>query len=201
MRAPFRLAPFRLVGVQFLLAGLLAACAMEDPGNRFPPITFQHLPDLSLDVGDIQVEQAYVTPGQRPNVDHLFPVQPKNAAVQWAQDRLVARGDRLTFRYIVRQASAVETELETTTGVRGLLTTDQAARYEVHIVVEMQVLDGRQIQGSAKAEARRSTTVEEGISLAERERAWYRLTEDTMRDLDKQLEETIRSAFFPYIVL
>jgi hypothetical protein len=65
----------------------------------------------------------------------------------------------------------------------------------------MQVLDGRQIQGTAKAEARRSTTVEEGISLAERERAWYRLTEDTMKDLDKQLEETIRSAFFPYIVL
>lgn len=201
MRALFRLAPVRFVGIPLLLAGLLAACAMEDPGNRFPPIAFQHLPDISLDVGDIQIEQAYVTPGHRPNVDHLFPEQPKNAAVQWAQDRLVARGDRLTFRYIVRQASAVETELETTTGVKGLLTTDQAARYEVHIVVEMQVLDGRQIQGTAKAEARRSTTVAEGISLADRERAWYRLTEDTMKDLDKQLEETIRSAFFPYIVL
>lgn len=194
-------APFRLAAIPLLLAGLLSACAMEDPGNRFPPITFQHLPDIGLDVGDIQIEQAYQSPGQRPNVDHLFPQQPKNVAVQWAQDRLVARGDRLTFRYIVRQASAVETELETTSGVKGLLTTDQAARYEVHVVIEMQVLDGRQIQGTAKTEARRSTTVEEGISLAERERAWYRLTEDTMKDLDQQLEETIRSAFFPYIVL
>jgi hypothetical protein len=201
MRAPSRFAAFRLFGLPLLLAGLLAACAMENPGTRFPPITFQHLSDISLDVGDIQIEQASETPGHRPNVDHLFPVQPKNAAVQWAQDRLDARGDRLTFRYIVRQASAVETELETTSGVKGLLTTDQAARYEIHIVIEMQVLDGRQIQGSAKAEARRSTTVEEGISLADRERAWYRLTEDTMKDLDKQLEETIRSAFFPYIVL
>jgi hypothetical protein len=191
----------RLTAIPLLLAGLLAGCAMEDPGNRFPPLSFQHLPDINLDVGDIQVEQAYVTPGQRPNVDHLFPVQPKNAAVQWAQDRLVARGDRLTFRYIVRQASAVESELETTKGVKGLLTTDQAARYETHIEVEMQVLDGHLVQGTAKAEARRSTTVEEGISLAERERTWYRLTEDTMKDLDKQLEETIRSAFFPYIVL
>lgn len=194
-------APFRFATIPLLLAGLLAACASEDLGNRFPPITFQNLPDINLDVGDIQIEQAYETPARRPNVDHLFPVQPKNAAVQWAQDRLVARGDRLSFRYIVRHASAVETELETTKGVKGLLTTDQAARYEVHIVIEMQVLDGRQLQGTAKAEARRSTTVEEGISLAERERAWYRLTEETMDDLDRQLEETIRSAFFPYIVL
>ena len=201
MRAPFRFAFFRLLGAPLLLAGFLAACATEDLGNRFPPMNFQDSPDINLDVGEIKIEQAYQAPAQRPNVDHLFPVQPKNVAVQWAEDRLAARGDRLTFLYIVREASAVETELETTKGVKGLLKTEQAARYETHIVIEMQVLDGRYVQGTAKAEARRSTTVEEGISLAERERAWYRLTEETMKDLDRQLEETIRSAFFPYIVL
>lgn len=194
-------APLRLAAVSLLLAGLLAACAMDDPGNRFPPYSFQHLPDINLDVGDIQIEQAYVTPGRRPNVDHLFPIPPKDAAVQWAQDRLVARGDRLTLRYIVREASALETELETTGGVKGLITTDQSARYETSIVIDMQILDGRQVQGTAKAEARRSITVPEDITLAERERTWHRLTEDTMKDLDKQLEETIRTAFFPYIVL
>src|SRR3546814_19437156 len=80
-----------------------------------------------------------------------------------------------------------------------MLTTDQSERYEARIVVEMQVLDGRQIQGSAKAEARRSVTVAEDSSLNEREEVWYRLTEDTMRDLDQQLEQTIREAFLPYI--
>jgi hypothetical protein len=65
----------------------------------------------------------------------------------------------------------------------------------------MQVLDGRQIQGNAKAEARRSLTVPEDSTLNEREEVWYRLTEQTMRDLDVQLEQTIREAFFPYIVL
>jgi hypothetical protein len=82
-----------------------------------------------------------------------------------------------------------------------MLTTDQSERYELHIVVEMQVLDGRQIQGNAKAEARRSLTVPEDSTLNEREEVWYRLTEQTMRDLDVQLEQTIREAFFPYIVL
>ena len=184
-----------------VLAGLLAACSMDDPSNRFAQLTYQHRPDINLDVGEIQIETAYVTPGQPPNVDHRFPVEPKDAAVRWAQDRLVARGDRLTFRYIVREASAVETSLPTSGGITGMLTTDQSERYELHMVVEMQVLDGRQIQGSARAEARRSLTVAEDSSLTEREEAWYRLTEQTMRDLDQQLEQTIREAFFPYIVL
>jgi hypothetical protein len=65
----------------------------------------------------------------------------------------------------------------------------------------MQILDGRQVQGTASAEARRSVTVPEDITLNEREKVWYKLTEDTMNDLNDQLEETIKTAFFPYIVL
>jgi hypothetical protein len=191
----------RLAAAAAVLAGLLAACSMDDPNNRFAQLTYQHLPDINLDVAEIQIEQAYVTPGQPPNVDHLFPVQPKDAVVRWAQDRLVARGDRMTFRYIVREASAVEMALPVSGGITGMVTTDQSERYELHLVVEMQILDGRQIQGTAKAEARRSLTVPEDSSLKEREQVWYRLTEQTMRDLDQQLEQTIREAFFPYIVL
>jgi hypothetical protein len=191
----------RLAVAIVVLAGLPAACSLDDPTNRFAQMTYGHLPKINLDVGEIQIEQAYVTPGQAPNVDHLFPVQPKDAAVRWAQDRLAARGDRLTFRYIVRQASAIETPLPSSGGLTGMLTTEQSERYEVHLVVEMQVLDGRQIQGTGRAEARRSVTVAEDSSLAEREDVWYRLTEDAMRDLDQQLEKTIREAFFPYIVL
>ncbi len=184
------------------LLGLLAAgCAADDPGNRFAGLTYEHLPDINLDVGEIQVEQAYKATTEAPNVGHVFPVPPKDAAVRWGQDRLVAKGDRLTFRYIVRQASAIETELPKTQGVTGLLTTDQSERYEVHIVIDMQVLDGRQVQGNATAEARRSVTVPEDITLNEREQIWYKLTQDTMNDLNDQLEETIKTAFFPYIVL
>jgi len=189
-----------LLAAAFLLAAA-AACTLDDPGNRFADITYEHRPDIGLDVGTIEIEQTYQGTGEPPHVEHRFPRRPGVVAQQWARDRVVARGDRLTFRYIVREASAIETELERTGGVTGFLTTEQSERYETHIVVEMQIIDGRQLLGSASAEARRSVTVPEDISLNERERVWYRLTEDTMNDLDKQLEETIRKAFFPYIVL
>src|SRR3546814_17397284 len=92
-------------------------------------------------------------------------MQPKDAAVRWAQDRLVASGDRLTFRYIVREASVVESPLPVSGGITGMLTTDQSERYEAGIVVEMQVLDGRQTQGRAKADASRPVTVAEASSF------------------------------------
>ena len=196
MRAFFR--PFFAL---VLLGGFTAACTFDDPQNRFADITYAHLPDIRLDVGEVRIEQTYVEPGRDPNVDHVFPVKPKDAAVRWGQDRLEAEGDLLVLRYIVREASVTETALETKSGVTGLLTTDQAERYDARIVIDMQILDGRQVQATASAEARRSITVPEGISLKEREQVWYELTENVMNDLNKQLEETIRSAFFPYVVL
>lgn len=195
MRALYRSA------VALVLSSLATACAIDEPGNRFEPISFAELPAIGLDVGSVEIEQTYKGTGQAPNVEHRFPVRPGDAAVRWAEDRLSAEGDRLTFRYVVRQASAVETVLPRTGGVTGLLTTDQSERYETHIVIDMQVLDGRQVQGTASAEARRSITVPEDITLNERERVWYKLTKDTMNDLNDQLEATIKRAFFPYIVL
>jgi len=191
----------RLLFAFVFLGGLPAACALDDPQNRFAEIAYTDLPVIGLDVGEVRVEQNYVEPGKEPNVDHRFPIKPKDAAARWAKDRLGAKGDRLVFRYIVREASVTETALETESGVSGLLTTDQSERYDARIVVDMQILDGRQVQGTASAEARRSVTVPEGISLKEREKVWYGLTKDLMNDLNTQLEETIRSAFFPYVVL
>lgn len=196
MRALFR--PFFAF---VLFGGLTAGCAFDDPQNRFADITFAHLQDIRLDVGDVRIEQTYVSPGRDPNVEHIFPVKPEDAALRWGQDRLEAEGDRLVFRYIVREASVTETALETESGVTGLLTTDQAERYDARIVIDMQILDGRQVQATASTEARRFITVPEGISLKEREQVWYELTDNLMNDLNTQLEETINSAFFPYVVL
>lgn len=192
--------PFRLAAVALLLAAL-TGCAMQNPSNHFADITFEQLPKIRLDVSDVLVENDYDSSDKPPHVERRFPVAPADAAMQWARDRLQATGDHLTFRYIVREASATETNLPKTTGLTGMLTTDQSQRYEVHIRIEMQLLDGNEALGLANAEARHSVTVPEDITLNDREKAWYKLTKDTMDDLNKQLETTIHGAFFPYIVL
>ena len=103
-------------------------------------------------------------------------------------------GLRLSRTGFTNDAELLTTKLETHT-------THRLHRALGCVEADMQILDGRQVQGTASAEARRSITVPEGITLNERERVWYKLTQDTMNDLNDQLEATIKSAFFPYIVL
>jgi len=84
----------------------------------------------------------------------------------------------------------------------GMFTTEQSERYDARVVVEMQIIagDGR-IEGSLTAKAERSRSVPEDISLNERERLWFQMTEDLMKELDAQLEQTIKTTFFPFVIL
>ncbi len=192
-----------------LLAGLglaavpavLAGCNLPPPNSGFAAITFEHLPDIRLDVGEVLIEESYQGPGRAPHVEHLFPVPPATAALRWAGDRLVAAGSVRRARYVVREASVIEVPLETKGGIEGAFTVEQSERYEGRIKVELQILDGQQIEATAQAESWRSTTVPENVSLRGREEIWYRMTEQLMADLNSELEKVIETTYAPYRVL
>ena len=202
-----------------LLAGALAlitalaACTATPPPAQFPQVGIDAAP-IRLDVGTVAIERAYQPPNAAPNVDHRFPVRPLDAAVQWAETRLVAAGVAVTTadedptvvarraRFIVRDASVVETSLEPIGGLKGLFTTEQSERYDARVVVEIEIVDGAgQVVGTASATGTRTRTVPEDITLSEREEVWFEMTEELMHELDTQLEHTIRSVFADYVAL
>jgi hypothetical protein len=196
----------RLSRRAFMTAALLGsltlgACETPPPQNRFPEITFKHLPPITLDVRDISVEDEYRAPGTPPNVEHLFPVRPAAAAAAWGRDRLVAGGTTKRFRYIVRDASAIETNLKTSTGLTGALTVDQSQRYSLNIAVDMQLIgdDGASL-GTASAKVEHSITVPEDSKLSDREKTWFKLVDDAMKELNEQLEKTVKTVFFKYVI-
>jgi len=196
-----RLPRFALLAVALVGGLALSGCTTPPPQNRFAEITFRHLPPIQLDVREIAVEDEYRAPGVPPNVDHLFPVRPAVAATAWGRDRLVVAGATRRLRYVVREASVVETSLKKKEGLTSVLTVDQSERYDLRIVVEMQIIgdDGR-TEGTANGQVERSITVPEDIKLGEREKAWFKMVEDAMKELDTQLEKTIKTVFFPYLV-
>jgi len=196
-----RLPRFALLAVALLCGLAFSGCTTPPPQNRFAEITFRHLPQIKLDVREVAVEDEYRAPGVPPNVDHLFPVRPAVAAAAWGRDRLAATGTTRRLRYIVREASAVEAPLKTKEGLTGVLTVDQSERYDLRIVVEMQIIgdDGR-TEGTANAQVERSITVPEDIKLGEREKAWFKMVEDAMKEMDAQLEKTVKTVFFPYVI-
>lgn len=199
----FRHCPFLpAVAVVFLGLALGACTAAPPPKSDFAPISFAGKPPIRLDVGEISVELAYKPPNRPPNVEHLFPDKPGDVAARWAGERLVAAGPANRARYIVREASVTETRLETKGGVTGALTTEQSERYEARVVVEIQITgaaDGS--TGTATVEAERSVTVPEDATVNERERTWHELMQKLMADLDTQLEKTITTVFFRYLII
>ena len=181
---------------------LAAACQMQPERNQFADLTFQHMTPIRLDVRDIVVEQAYSAPLESPNVDHDFPVKPMDAAVQWAEDRLVAAGATRTATFVVRDASVVETPLPQAGGLEGMLTTEQSERYEARLEIQIVIRDDRGWEeGSLVTEVNRTVTVPEDSTLNDREKAWYAMTEKLLADLDRQLAQTIETTFHHYLVL
>ena len=182
-----------------LVLPLLAACTTPPDAPKFADITFEHRPDIEMDVADIVVEQAYQAPMEAPNVDHLFPVQPARALMAWGQDRLVAMGERGLATYTVTDASAVVEDLGTDQSLSDYFTTEQAERYTLKMAVRLSV-EHPGGTASIRVTGQRATTVPEGASVFDRERVWYEMTEKLMADMDAELETTLRQELGRYVL-
>lgn len=179
---------------------VLAGCNTPPPVAKFPDITYAHMAPIQLDVKRIEVVWAYSPPYAPPNVDHLFPTPPGKAAERWAHDRLKAVGKEGYARFIIRDASVVETNLRKTGGIAGALTTDQAFRYDGVIDVELQLQDDLgQRDGRVTARATMSQTAPEDATINQTEQIWFDMTEAMMKQINAQLETAILTHLQPFL--
>jgi hypothetical protein len=183
-----------------LLAVLLAGAACESPPSRgpFPELTYSHLPDLRLDVATIEIVEAYVAPGTDPNVEHLYPVTPAQAARRWAEDRLLAVGIEGFARFIILDASAIESR--NVAPPAGAASSDPRDRYDMRTAVRIEIVKANGAQRSfVAAEATLQDFVDPATTLNERERIWFRDVETLMHALNAELEQTVAEEFAPYL--
>ena len=180
----------------------LAACQPAPTLTVFPDPTYGHLGQIRLDVGTLDIVEAYRPPFAAPNVEHVFPVPPMVAARAWARDRLAAAGIAASGRavFTIREASVVETRLSTTGGVRGAFTVDQAHRYDAVLTVGLEILGpGGGQRGTVNVTARRSQTAPEDITLDGRDRLWFAMTEALIADMNRELEARIGAVLGPFL--
>lgn len=173
-------------------AGALAACDTRPQRYEFPELTYVHLPPIRLDVAVVDVIDTYRAPGTAPNVEHLFPTPPAKAMARWASDRLVAAGTNGGAVFTILRADVVEVPLERTTGIKGVFTEDQSYRYDATLEIRLDAENTSGLRrGSINARAVRSQTVAEDITLNERERIWFEMTELLLRDIGTKIEAEI----------
>jgi hypothetical protein len=183
-----------------VLIVFLAMTGCESPPSRvpFPEITFTHLPDIRLDVATIEIIEAYQSPGVDPNVEHLYPVTPAEAARRWAEDRLVAVGIDGFARFIILDASAVEQR--NAPPPAGSSSADPRDRYNMRTAIRIEIVKANGAQTAfVAAEATLQQYVDPATTLNERERIWFGNVEALMKTLDAELQRTIDSGFGPYL--
>ncbi len=172
-----------------LLALALVSCNTPPKRQSFPEITFQHLQPFRLDVARVQIVDGY-QPDPGADIGSQFPEAPAAVARQWAEDRLTAVGQQGEAIYTITLAKAIQTPLKRSQGMSAMTHKDQSDRYDLAITVNLEVRSGGK-SGAVTAQAARSQTVREDMTLNQREGVLFNLLDITMKDMNAQLEKLI----------
>jgi hypothetical protein len=176
--------------------GLLGGCASDYETFNPPPLDFSDRQPLDLAVDRVAIDSAYRPAGAPPYVDHMLPLTPEAATRALLEQRLRAVGGTDRLQAVILDASVREQALETTSGVRGWLTTESAARLEGRLEVRVDRLDAAgMVVRSISTAVVRTRAIPEGVAYAERQRIAYELVRDLVDDLDAGLSANVRESY------
>ena len=188
-----------LAGAAMLVAGAIVAGCQTPPSPERAPLSFAALPSLVFDLDRIEIVERGAAPHPS-DVRHLLPTPPAIAAKIWVRDRLRASGHLGLLRVTIDEASARLTPLATNTDLEGLFREEQAERLDVRLRVTIEAIEENgEVNGSTTADAKRSRTLPEGITLAERERLYDEVVEALLHDYNANQERAIRQYLGLYL--
>ena len=130
-----------------LLPFALAACGGGEP--NFPPLRYNYLPPIRLNVASFSVEQQFYPSGVRPDITDRDPVHPVEALRTMAEDRLQAVGTTGQAVFAITDASltkigdvitcalSVDLEIYPTPGVRSGFARATVSRQHIGPVDDM----------------------------------------------------------------
>ena len=176
----------------------LAGCMEGPPISTPPDMTFVNLQPLAINAAKIEVIDSYKPPLQEPNVEHTFRTPPYVAAEKLLRKQLIAAGNENVLRAIIDDASVVREELPTTKGFMGNFMREPSERLKAKVLVRFELVSPSApdiILGHAEVIAKREKTLMNGASPADRDRAYFSLTEDLMDDVNDGLRSIVKTTF------
>lgn len=164
----------------FLLAPLaVAACAAREP-RVFEPLDYDYLTKIKLDVGQIDIEDAWAPRGAGRHVEFLAPSRPQKTLRLMAEQRLVAGGLSGRAVFGIDDASIIL--------VRG--------RFEGHFAVRLELFDAHGApSGSVQAQVRGARAATDAEDEEDSRADLDALVRRMMSDLNVEFEFQVRNAF------
>jgi hypothetical protein len=164
---------------------LLAACAgSEEPPRSFPPLTYDYLTKLKLNVARLNIDDSWTPPAGSNQIGNMSPVQPLDTLRKMAQDRLVPGGSSGRAVFVIDNASIVETP------------TNYQGSFAVHL--DITTSDGTR-SGYAEARVTRTRGRSEDESPDAGRAELYDLVHQMMNDMNVEFEYQVRRSLRDYL--
>ncbi len=177
-----RRAALRAVAVGAPLLAL-AACAEEPPPAPMPPLHYEYLTPLRLNVASIEIENRYIPGPQSAQLSAEDPAPLVPTLSRLATDRLHAFGASGRAVFVIEDAS---------------LRRDPGGRYSGSVAVTVQIIPAGATGPTAYAAARavRAITTDSN----DEPRILYTLTSQLMDSLNVELEYQVRHALGAWLI-
>ena len=155
-----------------------------------------------MGVGRVEIKSAPLSPRQPPNVEHLSPVSFEEAVAAWTKRRFNANGVGTTRLVIaLNTGTLIERKLAVDSGLRGLLTNEQALEYEGRIQVTLTAVgSGGDVRAEASSEVWQTRTMAENATPGEQQMLLYEMVETLVQSLDKEIIPEMQKYFGDYIL-
>lgn len=178
-----------------------AGCASQREPTSRPQIAFASDRPLVLNVAAVDVVSTFQPSDQPPRVEQRFPVAPATALKRWAADRLRVKGRSGLARFTITEAAVTRKELQTTPGLRGAFTREQAERYDAAAAATLEILDdyGNRL-AVVETRAERTRTVPESAGRDEVDRIRFTMIETLMAEFDREMEKAVRQHLIGWLM-
>jgi hypothetical protein len=130
--------------------------------------------------------------------------EPRAALAQMARDRVQAWGREGSATVTITEASLTEERLTRSSGITSLFASQPSERYTLNLAVVLEVRNaGGGTNGRAEARISRTRTVNDDVTLAQRERIWDEMLRAAMDDaqgMNVEFEFQVRRALRSVLV-
>ncbi len=181
-----------------LLFALACSPRVEPP--PVPDFAFDDRPPIGVAVASVDIINEYKPPLKAPNVEHEFRAVPTQVARSWARARLEKGGPQGSFVFRIEDASVIEKELPTQTGLKDFIYKEQSRELIATLDVDLEydVPWNQEVRtGKISVSAESTTTLLEGMTLAEIDTAYFKMLEALGEQLDTQMQARLREVFAP----
>lgn len=182
----------RLIMMFLMLA---AACQPAATKPEYGMPRYDVFGKIMVNAAQIKIVQQYQSPGKWPYVEEQFPVSLSNAVTQWINDRVQPVGSEGVVVFTISDAHVREEKLETSTGLRGVFTKDQVARYGARLMVRAELQSA-----SMGREAAAEVTVTAVKTLTEgdaRNQLFHSMLKEMMEKFNPNMEAQLNQRFRP----